>query len=137
MTDKQTTSDHEIVQIIPCSDWNFRHQNDGQADSVYPVAAWALLQNGGVIGLIPARGAVTERNIARLVPPPPLGGSYELTPRERETAISNIISGHEPRDRYRPGQDSDTDHFARADVVEMLKLAYAQGYSNAGGADRG
>ncbi|GAA4478929.1 hypothetical protein [Gluconacetobacter asukensis] len=73
MSDKQTTNECDIVQITPCSGWSFRHQNEGQADSVYPVAAWALPQDSGVIGLIPARGAVTELNIARLMLPPPVG----------------------------------------------------------------
>lgn len=75
--DNQTTDDRKIVQISPCDGWVFRHPNEHRADSIYPVAAWALLSSGVVIGLIPVSTAKDNHDRARLVFPPPLGGTYE------------------------------------------------------------
>jgi len=48
-----------IQQIIPCNgDWYAIHTTD-QGESIYPVAAWALIDNH-VTGLI----GVTDRNLA-------------------------------------------------------------------------
>jgi hypothetical protein len=73
----------EYRQIIPCSGWNYTHPNpqQGGAEVIHPVAAWALLESGEVIGLLAIqdseRGPKTTDGIARLVAPPPVGGSYK------------------------------------------------------------
>lgn len=59
-------------QISPCSDWFYVGPAD---DIIFEVAAWALHDNGEVVGLISA-GATNDNNIARLVTPPPVGGTY-------------------------------------------------------------
>ena len=63
--------------IIPCSGWFFEETDTGIA---FPVAVWAQLENGEVIGLISVnmKEAVTSDNVARLVTPPPVGGHYVL-----------------------------------------------------------
>jgi hypothetical protein len=66
----------KIAQIAPCNGWIFRHRGVDNRDVNHPVAAWALLDNGDVIGLIPASDATTANNEARLVAPPPVGGTY-------------------------------------------------------------
>lgn len=77
VTDNQTTEEREIIQISPCSGWVFRHHNECRPDSVYPVAAWALLSSGVVVGLIPVSDAKDNHGRAKLVFPPPIGGTYE------------------------------------------------------------
>jgi len=70
----------EYQQIIPCSGWNYTHPNpqEGGKEVVLPVAAWALLASGEVIGLIAVDGGPkTDGGIARLVQPPPVGGCYK------------------------------------------------------------
>ncbi|NBF12844.1 hypothetical protein [Pseudomonas sp. Fl4BN1] len=43
----------KIVQIIPCSDWYLvGEKNDVVHGIVEPLAAWALLEDGTIIGLI-------------------------------------------------------------------------------------
>lgn len=58
-------------QISPCVDWFYV----GPDDLIFEVAAWALHDSGEVVGLI-AAGATNDKNIARLVTPPPVGGTY-------------------------------------------------------------
>jgi hypothetical protein len=68
-----------IMQITPCSGWNYIHK-DGDSGKLYihPVAAWALLENGDVVGLVPGdmKDSTTPGKTARLVQPPAVGGYY-------------------------------------------------------------
>ncbi len=80
----------DIKSLTPCNDWYFVAKGTRDEDIVFRVAAWALLQNSDVIGLISASGAGTETNVARLVAPPPIKGMYiagdQLTPSQRGQA---------------------------------------------------
>ncbi len=52
-------SNTSYKQIIPATDWYFRHDNvSGVAgkSTVYQLAAWALKENGEVVGLVTVRG---------------------------------------------------------------------------------
>lgn len=89
MHNSEKPDDPEIVQISPCDGWVFRHQNDHQKDSIYPVAAWALLRSGRVVGLIPASTSKDERDRAALVLPPPLGGTYERLSKSAEEVAND------------------------------------------------
>ncbi|WP_070404167.1 hypothetical protein [Kozakia baliensis] len=77
MANDETPVSREIIQISPCDGWVFRHKNAHRADSIYPVAAWALLSTGAVVGLISVADAKDHHGRAKLVFPPPLGGTYE------------------------------------------------------------
>ncbi len=73
--------DHEYTgfrQVIPCEGWSYAYLRDDNKTVVWPVAAWALLQSGEVIGLI-AGIARTNNDVAKLGSPPPVGGTYFLT----------------------------------------------------------
>jgi len=77
--------------VVPCSGWYFVAKNSGDdSDIVFPVAAWSMNESGEVIGLISVTNAVTKDNIARLVAPPPIGGTYkherQLDTREKTVA---------------------------------------------------
>ncbi|HHW1293513.1 TPA: hypothetical protein ACUS0M_004682 [Escherichia coli] len=51
-------SNTSYKQIIPATDWYFRHDNvSGVAgkSTVYQLAAWALKENGEVVGLVTVR----------------------------------------------------------------------------------
>lgn len=69
----------KIMQISPCSGWNYIHK-DGNSGKLYihPVAAWALLENGEVVGLVPGdmKDSSTPGKTAQLVQPPAVGGYY-------------------------------------------------------------
>ncbi len=47
------------------------------------MAAWAITEAGEVIGMIPVSDGVAADNVARLVAPPPIKGTY--VPAERLT----------------------------------------------------
>lgn len=66
----------KIMQITPCSGWvHSTVVNDNVI--VHQVAAWALLDNGDVVGLVPVSGGFTAQPHAKLVPAPE-GGNYSL-----------------------------------------------------------
>ena len=51
-------SNTSYKQIIPASDWYFRHENvSGVAEklTLYQLAAWALKENGEIVGLVTVR----------------------------------------------------------------------------------
>lgn len=65
------------VQISPATNWYFRHDNSPHGErpcTVYQIAAWALTEEGEVVGLVAVRDPETKR--AKLVAPPPLPGDY-------------------------------------------------------------
>lgn len=65
-----------ITQIIPSSDWFFVGDCHG-ADMVYPLAAWAMTAEGGIIGLIAEEIAPNEEvQTPKLVLPPDFPGAY-------------------------------------------------------------
>lgn len=66
----------QIQSISPCEDWYYVHKDADGKSIIHRLAVWGIRDNGEVIGLISALGANTEDNIARLVPPPGLGGKY-------------------------------------------------------------
>lgn len=72
-----------IQSIAPCSGWYYTAKGSQQEDIVFKVAAWAVLDSGDVVGMIPASDAATKDNVARLVTPPPIKGMY--VPEERLT----------------------------------------------------
>ncbi|MGO2241119.1 MAG: hypothetical protein ACTH5D_05110 [Halomonas sp.] len=79
------------AQISPATNWYFRHENsphDERPCTVYQVAAWALTEEGEVVGLVTVRDPETKR--AKLVTPPPLPGDYlhqdQLSAEESEYA---------------------------------------------------
>lgn len=83
-------SNTSYKQIIPATDWYFRHDNvSGVAgkSTVYQLAAWALKENGEVVGLVTVRD---DNGRPKLVTPPPVSGDYlhkeQLTDDEKEWA---------------------------------------------------
>ncbi|HAY0219108.1 TPA: hypothetical protein U0V61_004674 [Escherichia coli] len=49
-------------QIIPATDWYFRHENVSGVvgkSTVYQLAAWALKENGEIVGLVTVRDLIT------------------------------------------------------------------------------
>ena len=69
-------SNTSYKQIIPATDWYFRHDNvSGVAgkSTVYQLAAWALKENGEVVGLVTVRD---DNGRPKLVTPPPVPGDY-------------------------------------------------------------
>lgn len=64
-------------QIMPSTDWYFRHDNvEGCStkSTVYQLAAWALTHEGNIVGLVTVRDIETGR--PKLVTPPPVAGDY-------------------------------------------------------------
>lgn len=64
-------------QIMPSTDWYFRHDNvEGCStkSTVYQLAAWALTNEGDIVGLVTVRDIETGR--PKLVTPPPVAGDY-------------------------------------------------------------
>lgn len=64
-------------QIMPSTDWYFRHDNvEGSStkSTVYQLAAWALTHEGDIVGLVTVRDIETGR--PKLVTPPPVAGDY-------------------------------------------------------------
>lgn len=83
LEDKPTAnkSDNEpperYKQIMPSTDWYFRHDNvEGCStkSTVYQLAAWALTHEGDIVGLVTVRDIETGR--PKLVTPPPVAGDY-------------------------------------------------------------
>jgi hypothetical protein len=85
-----------IKNIVPCDGWYFTAPAPSEHESpiVFKVAAWALYENGDVVGLVNASGATTRENVGRLVAPPPIKGSYrsedQLNTEQRTAAGSRI-----------------------------------------------
>lgn len=52
MTQNQAAN-HKIVQLIPCTGWYYLVTQGVVNSYARPVAAWALLDNGEVVGMIP------------------------------------------------------------------------------------
>lgn len=76
-------SNTSYKQIIPATDWYFRHDNvSGVAgkSTVYQLAAWALKENGEVVGLVTVRD---DNGRPKLVTPPPVPGDYLHKERKR------------------------------------------------------
>lgn len=48
-------------QIIPCDGWFYAGDSEGVGDVLIRVAAWALTDEGRVIGLIPGRDDPKDR----------------------------------------------------------------------------
>ena len=64
-------------QIIPATDWYFMHDNvpgEHGESTVYQLAAWALKENGDIVGLVTVRDIDTGH--PKLVTPPPVPGDY-------------------------------------------------------------
>ncbi|EAR1644331.1 methionyl-tRNA formyltransferase [Salmonella enterica] len=62
---------------MPSTDWYFRHDNvEGCStkSTVYQLAAWALTNEGDIVGLVTVRDIETGR--PKLVTPPPVAGDY-------------------------------------------------------------
>ncbi|EBD0388393.1 methionyl-tRNA formyltransferase [Salmonella enterica] len=83
-------SNTSYKQIIPATDWYFRHDNvSGVAgkSTLYQLAAWALKENGEVVGLVTVRD---DNGRPKLVTPPTVPGDYlhkeQLTDDEKEWA---------------------------------------------------
>lgn len=73
----------KIQSIAPCTGWYWAAKGSRDEDIVFNVAAWAITEAGEVIGMLPVSDAVTDDNVARLVAPPPIKGTY--VPAERLT----------------------------------------------------
>lgn len=78
-------------QIIPATDWYFRHDNvpgEKAEATLYQLAAWALKEDGEVVGLVTVRDIDNGR--PKLVTPPPVTGDYlhkdQLSDDEKEWA---------------------------------------------------
>lgn len=75
-----TVSNSRTIQIMPAIDWYYKH---GQ--TVWPLAAFALKDNGTVVGLVGAGNDGTLKNV-----PPATDGTYvhrrQLTSDEIEAA---------------------------------------------------
>ena len=98
-------STHEKVKILsltPCTDWFYIGEDASTGKLViFRVAAWALRSDGDVVGMIAAATARTVENEARLVTPPPIGGSYyhrdSLTADQIKQAADGARPDHWPR----------------------------------------
>ena len=69
----------DFVSVSSCTGWQFVHKDDGAAEVVHPIAAWAVTKAGDVVGLIAVTGGGDDRNMpgtCRLVPVPPVKGTY-------------------------------------------------------------
>lgn len=82
-----------IVQISSCTDWYYLEwDKDGQQWSAVPVAAWAVMDNGEVQGLIPVKADPNASvNYPKLVPVPERGNGQfrhftKLTLTQKEAA---------------------------------------------------
>jgi len=78
-------------QIIPATDWYFRHDNvpgDKVKATLYQLAAWALKEDGDIVGLVTIRDMGTGH--PKLITPPPVPGDYlhkdQLSDDEKEWA---------------------------------------------------
>lgn len=65
----------KIVQLTPCSGWSYIAYDEGRVIT-HSVAAWALMDSGEVVGLIPVTGIGHVSNRPCLVPVPKQGGRY-------------------------------------------------------------
>lgn len=57
----------EVKQLIPCTDWFYVADSNGQGDVITRLAAWAVTESNGVVGLIADE---VEHGIPELVAPP-------------------------------------------------------------------
>ena len=88
--EKAMSESSPYKQIIPATDWYFRHDNVSGVtgkSTLYQLAAWALKENGEVVGLVTVRD---DNGRPKLVTPPPVPGDYlhkeQLTDDEKEWA---------------------------------------------------
>lgn len=58
----------KIIQISPCTDWFFVADPESGGEIAEPVAAWGLLTNGTVIGLINDFNSPSGGTAPQLVP---------------------------------------------------------------------
>lgn len=64
----------KIVQISPCSGW-FHVSGDDQKWNVHVIAAWAVLESGDIVGLVPVTPVAGQMQSPKLVPTAS-GGQY-------------------------------------------------------------
>lgn len=82
------------TQIIPATDWFFRHDNvvPNGPPIIYRVVAWAVVEGKRVIGLIAIDSQSSAGSAATLHQPPPVPGVYlhvsQLTEQEKAAAKS-------------------------------------------------
>lgn len=87
----------KIKQIIEAKDWFFVNHVDSKTVVVQHLAAWALMENGSVLGMITAGiSSMHENKMARLVLIPSCdGGMYkhreELSDEERRVLSTTGI----------------------------------------------
>ncbi|MBK3434842.1 hypothetical protein JJD84_29040 [Pseudomonas fluorescens] len=81
-----------ITQVTPCSGWYYLAAHPTGEPLIYHVAAWGLLDNGEVVGLVPVGPAPNGNapKYPRLVPVPETSGIYvpevKLSPEQRVLA---------------------------------------------------
>jgi len=77
-----------IKSIAPSSGWYYVAKGVQNEEIVFHVASWALTENNEVVGMIAAANATTKDDMARLVMPPPIKGTYlhedQLSEKQRE-----------------------------------------------------
>jgi hypothetical protein len=66
----------KIVQITPCVDWFYVGNSEGVGDVVCRVAAWALYEDGVVLGLVSENVEVSASEAPQLNIPPEYPGEY-------------------------------------------------------------
>ncbi|UUZ66565.1 hypothetical protein LP417_34000 (plasmid) [Polaromonas sp. P1-6] len=71
----------KYITIIPAVDWFFVHENEHQATfaryTAHHLAAWALMEDGTVVGLLPVVGLPrSPATNAKLIEPPSMKGEY-------------------------------------------------------------
>jgi hypothetical protein len=84
-------SNSSYKQIIPADGWYFVAKDNNRL-IVFAVAVWALTEAGAVIGLVGnIKRDLEDKSTARLVPVPPIVGSYKL---REELSVAEIKAFH-------------------------------------------
>lgn len=86
----------KIQNLSPCDGWFYVAHDDGK-DIIFRVAAWAVRDDGQVVGMISASGAVTDEKIPRLVTPPSIGGMYLHRDSLSDSQLKQAVEGSKPR----------------------------------------
>lgn len=73
----------KLVNVCPCDGWYYVGPHVDGKPIVFKIAAWGLTEDGVAHGLIAVQ--ITEQVPARLVLPPPVGGTYKA-----DEALSDI-----------------------------------------------
>lgn len=78
--------------ILPCDGWFYANKGLQGEDQVFPVAVWALTDEGEVVGLIAVNDSMARDGKRQLIAPAPIDGAYltadQLSPSQRAALSS-------------------------------------------------